>query len=287
MAVLHIDGSPVYYEVRGKGLPVLFLHGWMGSWRYWKPTMDVVVGAGYRVYSFDFWGFGHSDKDLSRISIDDYVDQVIRFLDELGIDRVILVGHSMGGMVSLKTAVEHADRVRRVVAAAPPIDGQSLAPLYKLTGKEWITHLFVRPPVVSGIWAFLMWRIRQGWRRWFREVVEEGSKAPPEVILRSVRSLMATDLRPILPYLTVPALVVYGDQDDVVDPDQARVVEEVGNPQIQVRVLPECRHFPFLDDPPAFHALLLPFLEEERQAALTGAREGRRIPFSLRRSRRR
>lgn len=259
MGVLILDSQVIHYEVMGQGEPVLFLHGWMGSWRYWLPTMEAVAEH-FRTYSFDFWGFGDSDKDTESHTIEDYVQQVLAFLDGMGIARCRLVGHSMGGMVSLKTAIEHPERIVRVATAGAVIEGSSLAPLLKLTTNELITRLFVRPTVVSGIWRRLLVNIRAGWSRWFQEVVDDSAKSDQEAVLRSVRSMRNKDLRPDLPRLKVPTLVIHGSDDDIVHPNQADIFKHVHVPAVRVVVMKKCRHFPFMDDPETFNRLLLDFL---------------------------
>jgi len=262
VGVLVLDRQVIHYEVLGQGEPVLFLHGWMGSWRYWLPTMEAVAQH-FRAYSFDFWGFGDSDKQSEAHTIEEYVDQVLRFLDGMGIARCRLVGHSMGGMVSLKTAIEHPDRIVRVVTAGAVIEGSALAPLLKMTTNQLITRLFIRRSVVTGIWSRLMHNIRSGWNRWFQEVVDDSAKSDQAAVWESVRSMRQTDLRPDLPRLEVPALIIHGARDDIVDPDQADIFEEIHVPAARVIVMPKCRHFPFMDEPEAFSRLLLNFLREQ------------------------
>lgn len=266
MGVLVLDRQVVHYEVLGQGDPVLFLHGWMGSWRYWLPTMEA-VSAYFRTYSFDFWGFGDSDKQAEAHTIEEYVEQVLRFLDGMGIVRTRLVGHSMGGMVALKTAIEHPDRIVRVATAGAVIEGSALAPLLKMTTNELITRIFVRRPVVKGVWSRLMHNIRSGWNRWFQEVVDESGKSDQEAVLRSVRSMRQTDLRPDLGRLRVPALIIHGSKDDIVDPDQADIFQQIHVPMARVVVMPGCRHFPWMDEPETFNRLLLEFLREPDAAA--------------------
>src|SRR5262245_11760984 len=145
MSIVVIDNQVVHYEVFGRGRPVIFLHGWLGSWRYWFPTMEVVADH-FRTYSFDFWGFGDSRRKDSQISIQNYSDQVIRFLDELGIEKAILVGHSMGGMVALKTAIQYPDRIMSVATVGAPIVGDSLSWLLKLTDRPLFADVFAKLP---------------------------------------------------------------------------------------------------------------------------------------------
>ncbi|NTV99940.1 MAG: alpha/beta hydrolase [Oscillochloris sp.] len=258
MSIVVIDNQAVHYEVFGRGRPVLFLHGWLGSWRYWFPTMEVVADH-FRTYSFDFWGFGDSRRKLTQESIQNYSDQVIRFLDALGIDRVQLVGHSMGGMVALKMAITYPDRIQRVATVGAPIDGDSLSWLLKLTDRPFFADAFARLPWVR--------------RRLFRfflgetsdpaigEMIDDSVKSSALSLRRAVSSMWRTDLRPELNRLKVPALIVHGGRDDIVNPNQADLFDNV--PTAEVVLMPRSRHFPFLDEAPLFNDVLLRFLKAQ------------------------
>ncbi|NJN43388.1 MAG: alpha/beta fold hydrolase [Anaerolineae bacterium] len=86
MSALIIDDEIVHYEVLGRGRPLIFVHGWVGSWRYWIPTMQA-ASISYRAYALDLWGFGETSKAQSRYSIEDYVTLLDRFLEEMGIAK--------------------------------------------------------------------------------------------------------------------------------------------------------------------------------------------------------
>lgn len=259
MSIMVVDQQVVHYEVFGYGRPVLFLHGWLGSWRYWFPTIERVADH-FRTYSFDFWGFG--DTSLSQStpeSIQSYSDQVIRFLDELGIDRVVLVGHSMGGMVALKTAINHPKRVSRVVAVGAPIVGDSLSWLLKLTDRPVLADAFARMP----------WFRRYMFRLFLgetndpavNEILDDSVKSSSTTLRRAVGSMWRTDLRPELQRLTVPALIVHGGRDEIVHPNQADLFDHIHS--AEVVVMPESRHFPFLDEAELFNETLLRFLRQD------------------------
>jgi pimeloyl-ACP methyl ester carboxylesterase len=108
------DQGIVHYEVYGRGRPVILLHGWLGSWALWQETMTY-LGAFYRTYALDFWGFGESGKKRDSYSVQDFVSLVDQFMDRLGIECAPMVGHSMGGTVSLSIAVQYPRRVSKVV----------------------------------------------------------------------------------------------------------------------------------------------------------------------------
>jgi len=258
MSIIVVDHQMVHYEVFGHGRPVVFLHGWLGSWRYWFPTMECVA-ENFRTYSFDFWGFGESRRKSTYESIQNYSDQVIRFLDELGIDRCLLVGHSMGGMVAVKTAINHPKRISRVAAVGAPIVGDSLSWLLKLIDRPIMADAFARVP----------WFRRYMFHRFLgettdpavEEILDDSVKSSSTTLRNAVGSMWRTDLRPELSRLSVPTLIVHGGRDEIVHPNQADLFDD--NPVAEVVVMPESRHFPFLDEPEVFNDILIRFLKQD------------------------
>jgi pimeloyl-ACP methyl ester carboxylesterase len=258
MSVMIVDHQMVHYEVFGHGRPVVFLHGWLGSWRYWFPTMERVADN-FRTYSFDFWGFGESRRKSTYESIQNYSDQVIRFLDELGIDRCLLVGHSMGGMVALKTAINHPKRISRVAAVGAPIVGDSLSWLLKLTDRPLFADAFARVPAFRRF--MFHWFLGEADDQHVHEILDDSVKSSSTTLRNAVGSMWRTDLRPELSRLSVPSLIVHGGRDQIVHPNQADLFDNVSS--TEVVVMPESRHFPFLDESELFNELLLRFLKQD------------------------
>lgn len=258
MSIIVIDDQMVHYEVFGRGRPVLFLHGWLGSWRYWFPTIEGVAES-FRTYSFDFWGFGDSRHTsmTEPESIQSYSEQVIRFLDELGIDRVAVVGHSMGGMVALKTALDHPDRIGRVITVGAPFQGASLSWLLKLNNYAVVAHTFAR-------WAWLRRTLFHFFLGETRdpavdEILEDSLKSSANTLHCAIRSMVNTDLAPELTTLRVPSLIIHGQHDDIVDPRQVELFRSL--PIAEIVLMPESRHFPFLDETENFNEILIQFLK--------------------------
>ena len=258
MSVMIVDHQMVHYEVFGHGRPVVFLHGWLGSWRYWFPTMERAA-ENFRTYSFDFWGFGESRRKSTYESIQNYSDQVIRFLDELGIDRCLLVGHSMGGMVALKTAINHPKRISRVAAVGAPIVGDSLSWLLKLTDRPLFADAFARVPAFRRF--MFHWFLGEADDQHVHEILDDSVKSSSTTLRNAVGSMWRTDLRPELPRLSVPSLIVHGGRDEIVHPNQADLFDNVSS--AEVVVMPESRHFPFLDEAELFNELLIRFLKQD------------------------
>ena len=141
MSAILIENDLVHYEVLGRGKPVLFLHSWIGSWRYWIPVMQA-ASVGFRTYALDMWGFGDTAKN-QKYTIEDQTQLIIQFLDKLGIFRIAVVGHGLGGLVALDLAKKMPDVVDRVFAIAVPFTNELITNrLLNSNAKEKIDYLF-------------------------------------------------------------------------------------------------------------------------------------------------
>lgn len=120
MSAVTINGELVHYEVLGRGRPVLLLHGWLGSWRYWTPTLQYLQGK-FRVYALDLFGFGDSAKNPQHYSIDQQVLLIEEFMKQMGLPKAALVGHGLGAQVAAEFAARFPDRVARLMAISAPL----------------------------------------------------------------------------------------------------------------------------------------------------------------------
>jgi pimeloyl-ACP methyl ester carboxylesterase len=241
------------------------LHGWLGSWGLWQETM-AYLGAFYRTYAMDFWGFGESGKKRETYAVQDFVSLVNQFMEQLGIANAPLVGHSMGGTVSLSVAIKYPERVSKVVVAGSPMVGSSLAPLLKLSGYRPIAFLLFN--MMGPFRAFMKYysRVICSDPRFPDMMDRDLSRTTVESFLRSIASLRRTDLRPSLNQIKVPALGMYGDRDKIVHPLQWRPMQ-AGIPEARIEHFPGAGHFMMLEQPAGFSQKLKSFLDEPPAAA--------------------
>jgi len=75
MSITTVGSKLVHYEVLGRGQALIFIHGWLGSWRYWWPAMQA-LSSHYRTYAFDLWGFGDSSKSDEEYTLSAYVNML-------------------------------------------------------------------------------------------------------------------------------------------------------------------------------------------------------------------
>lgn len=266
MSSLMTEQGVLHYESLGRGKPLLLLHCWLGSWDFWRATMEAFASEslGYRIYALDFWGFGESDRRLPTYEVEDYVAMVVQFMDHLGIAKAPVFGHSMGGTVAMSLAVEHPDRVSQVAVVGSPMEGNSLSILLKLAGVRWVADILWRfPPLLRFVlWGYSPFLARDR-REVYRRMMRTLSQSTVASFCQSIASLRRKDLRPHLPEVQVPVLGVYGVHDWVVHPDQALVIQHLA-PQARVEVFEASGHFPMLDEPARFHQVLRQFLTEAR-----------------------
>jgi 3-oxoadipate enol-lactonase len=110
-----VNNTGIYYEVTGRGEPLLFIHGLASSSRSWKKQVPP-FSQHYQVITFDIRGHGRSDKPIEPYSIELFAADTRELLSRLGISRSHVVGFSMGGMVAFQLAVDAPELVRSLVA---------------------------------------------------------------------------------------------------------------------------------------------------------------------------
>ncbi|HEX9332129.1 MAG TPA: alpha/beta hydrolase [Anaerolineales bacterium] len=264
MSSITTDQGIVHYEVYGRGRPVILLHGWLGSWGLWQDTMSF-LGRYYRTYALDFWGFGESGKKRETYAVQDFVSLVDQFMEQLGIENAPLVGHSMGGTVSLSVAIKYPQRVNKVVVVGSPIVGSSLALPLKWAGYRPIAFMLFN---MMGAFRFGI-RVASPFicrdERFAAMMDRDLSRTTVESFLRSIASLRRTDLRPMLGQIKVPAMGMYGDRDVIVHPRQWEPMKN-GIAHARIERFPAAGHFPMLEEPQNFAERLKSFLDMKETA---------------------
>jgi len=242
MSAIVVSDGLIHYEVIGRGRPLVFIHGWLGSWRYWVPTMEE-LSVSHRTYAFDLWGFGDSDKLSKPYSINVYVELLEQFLDQLGVMHPTLVGHALGGVIALQFASQASDRVEQVVGVSMPLVGAAInRPLAGFSGGgDALARLAAR-------------RVK------FSEVEMEVRKTDVSAVTDSMRSVMENDLRRVVLSLDIPVLLVYGKDDPFIKPPQQGWLQGCDD-NVRAISLDGAHHFPMLEERNKFNRLLKDFLE--------------------------
>jgi pimeloyl-ACP methyl ester carboxylesterase len=238
LSAILLDSSIVHYEVLGRGRPVIFLHGWVGSWRYWISAMQV-TSTSYRAYALDLWGFGDTAHNTLNYSLEQQASLLDRFLNEMGIGKIALVGHGLGALVGMSFATRFPQSVDRMMAISCPLDYQAVnARLRTGTPTELTEWLSSRTPEAT-------------------TALSDSSKTDAKAITDSLAALQANNVFNGFRALNIPCLLVYGDKDPaIVTPDGEYSLSTMTH-QVE---LESSGHFPMIDETTRFNRLLTDFL---------------------------
>lgn len=252
------NGYKVRYEVHGHGPVVVLVHGWAQSARCWDQFVPSLRSR-YQVYCIDLPGFGGSDKP-SRFSyaLEDLASVLVDFIAHLKVPRVILMGHSMGGVVSLLTAILAPQRLQGLVLVNTPVQGPSrpLRMFRSVVFPEFWFELGRNVEVAVRIATLVTvgrWDVRGTW------AMQDVGRASPSAASRTYMRLSRLDLRRAAKAVHVPTLVV-GCEGDRVVPVQAAHLLSGCIPGAELAVLPHMQHMPMVEDPTRLASAVMPFL---------------------------
>jgi aminoacrylate hydrolase len=242
MPKANLGDAEIYYEAHGAGEPLLLVPGLGGVGSYWKPNI-AALAAKYRVIVHDHRGTGQSTHSRIQYSVDQMTDDLVRLMDELGIERAHLVGHSTGGAIGQALALEQPQRLNRLVLSATWSKADYYFRKLFATRRDLLTKIG-KEAYVRGATLFLYppWWIRAN-----AELVEERERLaiehfpPAEIVASRIDGIVAFDRSAESGRIRTPTLVVCA-KDDAVTP--AYFSEELAQkiPGAQLRVLPGGGH---------------------------------------------
>ena len=252
MSITVIGDNILHYEVNGRGAPVIFIHGWLGSWRYWWPSMQV-LSSQFRTFAFDLWGYGDSSKDSEKYSFNNYVELLDEFIEQLGITQpVTLIGHALGAAISTRFARLQPERVEKLVNVALPVTGQSINT--NLTNGR--VNNFIEKYLQKS--------------KPYSQVRQEMLKTDSVAVSTVAEQLSFYDFKDDLLAIECPVLVIFGDQDTIIRNSQEQY-QIIWHEETNRHVIPlaESSHFPMLDQPAIFNRLVQDFAVGQDQEKIT------------------
>ncbi len=256
MSIATVNNQLIHYEVLGRGQPLLFVHGWLGSWRYWWPSMQA-LSAGQRSFAIDLWGFGDSSKSQELYSLPAYVEMIDQFIDKMGIMQpVVLIGHSLGAAVALRYTQKRPERVEKLVTVSLPIKGN-----------------FIHDRLTNSSPDSFVSRVL-GKSNSFMEVDSEMGKTDQVAVNRLAQELSGLSFTDELADCKRPLLLISGAQDQVIQlPESEYGRLQNGGSQRFFVPLDKCSHFPMLQEKVKFNRLLLDFIHADESVTELSPKE--------------
>jgi len=249
--LLRINGLETYYAAEGQGDPVVLLHGWGTSSQSLAPLSGALATT-FRVLAVDLPGFGWSQPPPSAWGTQEYAGHILRLMQETGIDRAALVGHSFGGRIAIALAAAEPRRVSRLalVASAGVRPPRGAGYYLRVATAKLVKGVFSLPGWgATGQRLIAKWFARVG----SRDYRTAGAMRPTLV------KVVNEDLTPLLPAIQAPTLILWGDQEQEV-PRSAMETMAARIPRSRLVVFAGAGHFPFRDAPEEFGRALREFL---------------------------
>ena len=249
---IEIKGLKTEYTECGEGIPVLLLHGWGSSFDVYKGIIASLKDR-CRLVAVNFPGCGQSETMKEPWCLEDYCDFCLEFMEKLNLKDPILMGHSHGGRVVLKLTAEKMVNPPKIVL----LDSAGLIP--KKTFKQKCRAKSFKAikrvltlPVFKNYSEDLLQKARNHYG-------SADYNAAPEVLRKTLVSLVNTDIRDILPNIACPSLLIWGDKDTATPLEDAKTIESL-IPDAGLCVLEGTGHYSFCEKPYQAQAILNSFI---------------------------
>lgn len=262
MPKVAVSNGEIEYQDQGRGHPLIFVSGLGGVGRYWEPQLSA-FSTRYRVVTYDQRGTGGSDRKQRTFSVDGMTSDLVGLMDALGIEKAHIVGLSTGGAIGQTLAVEHPQRLARLVAVSTWTHCdpwfrrlfEARRAMYRQAGSE--LHAMFHP-----LWLYPPDYVNTH----DAEIDEERRKAvagapPVEVSIGRIDAIMAFDRRKDLARITAPTLIVAADNDYITPPYHAEALGRAISGS-KLAIMKGGGHSVSKTRPEEFNRLVLDFLAE-------------------------
>ena len=257
----NINGLNINYIDEGAGTLLVMLHGWGSNIQLFSGLINFTKQK-YHVVAMDMPGFGQSDEPAEPMNVDDYVSFVLDFVKELYPEEkeIIFLGHSMGGRIIIKlTSGIHDGRIKagftvpRIIltdaAGVPPV--RTAAQNKRTKRYKFYKNLITKTGISKAFPGTL-----DALQKKFGSA--DYAAASP-VMRASLVKVVNEDLTPYMPSVTMPALLIWGDQDTATPLSDGQKMEEL-MPEAGLAVINGAGHYSFLDNAYLFNKILGSFL---------------------------
>jgi len=258
-----VKGVPIHSVSQGDGDPVILLHGIAASLYDWMRMMPALSSSGYRALAPDLFGHGESLKpdDPSQYTIDTVYAYLEAWIEDLKLDRpAVMVGHSMGGYLSLRYGLSHPEQVSGLVLINPLYTGEQISPLMRLVRRRpEVSERALRRAPEWLLNALLGWdptKPADFSAEARRQIANDYKRASPHIVYLTQ---VIPDLTPSLSQVKIPTLVLWGDKDQTLNPASFKLlVSRLSD--ARSHAIPGCGHQPHIGKPALVNRLALDFI---------------------------
>ena len=263
MPLVNVNGLKTFYESKGKGRPLILIHGATGSSLYWGIQLSK-LSKKLRVIALDLPGHGKTERLKEKATIERYADHIADFLKQIKLSHAIIAGHSMGGLVVLQLALKCPELFEKLVIVdstahfpEPNEDSKQSDTMKNLDNvyrnqppeelaKSIITGLFSKKTLEKGISPLAKY-------------LPTESVYDPSIWVMDFEAGKGVDLREKVKDIHIPTLIIAG-ADSVVPNSESRFIHENIKGSV-LEVIPDAGHMLMLEKPDEFNKAILRFIE--------------------------
>ena len=250
-------GVELEFSREGSGPALVLVHGYLGGSRMWSETSNYFA-ARYDVIAPDLAGFGNSAHLESFDRIEHHAEQVLAHLDRLGIKQFRLIGHSMGGMIAQHMAASVGERIDKMVLYGTGPYGHTRTRFE--TADVTRQRLLTEGVAATARHIAATWFVAGKEASAYEVCVDIGSRASLQGAIAGTHAFARWDAHAVLPTLTMPTLIVWGEKDRSIGWDQCEMLWR-GIPRSSLAVCPGCAHNVHFEKPDLFKLLVADFLD--------------------------
>ena len=262
MPTANVNGLKIgYTDTEGAGPPVVLIHAFPLNRQMWDPQVRA-LGDRFRLIAPDLIGFGESDApdDRGSYSMGAFADEIKGLIDQLGLDRVALMGLSIGGYIAFEFIRRYPDALSALVLADTKAEADPPEAVEKRSGQQEQVEAEGTSGLIEALPNALLGETTRSSKP---DVVNEAKRVMDNPPAGFIGALEAMKQRPDstgdLTGISVPTLIVVGEEDGVTPPDFSRSMHEaIGGSQLAV--IPDAGHLSSLESPDQFNGALSEFL---------------------------
>ena len=252
------DGVTVSYEVRGCGdIALIFIHGWCSNRSFWNEQLDTLSQI-YKTIAIDLPGHGDSGKNRNKWSISSFADDVESVILHQKLDYIVLIGHSMGGLVALEVAPRLKDKVIGLIAieSISNVDSvvtpDAMEPFYRALKADFKGTLRMAMPRMFS---------SQTPEKMVQWVTDNSIRADSIMAISIARDASLISEKDLLSSAKIPIRCIYGEYGDLHEL-HSRIETNSKYADYKAVLIKNVGHFPFLENPKETNKYLKMYITE-------------------------
>lgn len=263
MPRLEVNGIHIYYETHGLGDPLVLVMGLRRNAEWWYGQIPA-LSKHFKILVFDNRGAGRTDKPKMDYSIRLFADDTAGLMKSLNIKRAHVLGVSMGGYIAQELAINYPEMVRSLILGCTSAGGERVVLMSPERLKKFTANEGLLPEQIlrKDMDIYFSDKFIQGSPQKIQEFVEISLRyyQPPDAFMRQFAACLKHDTVNRLHRITMPTLILAGEDDPLVPPENSRILKE-SIPHAELNFFRGKRHCFFIEEAEQFNRKVISFLK--------------------------